>query len=39
VLVHGVDGDRVAVLLQGAEAINRAIDGDVVAIQLLPRAL
>jgi exosome complex exonuclease DIS3/RRP44 len=37
VLIHGVDDARVPVLIQGKENINRAIDGDVVAIQLLPK--
>lgn len=36
VLIHGAGGVKVPVLLQGREHINRAIDGDVVAIQLLP---
>ena len=31
------DGDLVPVLIKGHEAINRAMDGDVVAVQLLPR--
>lgn len=38
VLIHG-DGDvKIPVLIQGRENINRAIDGDVVAIQLLPKS-
>ncbi|KAJ0402400.1 hypothetical protein P43SY_004109 [Pythium insidiosum] len=38
VLIHGADGARVPVLIQGREHVNRAMDGDVVAIQLLPKA-
>ncbi|TYZ66284.1 hypothetical protein PybrP1_006340 [[Pythium] brassicae (nom. inval.)] len=38
VLIHGAGDVKVPVLLQGREHINRAIDGDVVAIQLLPKA-
>lgn len=38
VLIHGVGDVRVPVLIQGREHINRAIDGDVVAIQLLPKS-
>jgi exosome complex exonuclease DIS3/RRP44 len=38
VLIHGANGVKIPVLLQGREHINRAIDGDLVAIQLLPKA-
>ncbi|GAB9473637.1 Exosome complex exonuclease rrp44 [Globisporangium polare] len=38
VLIHGVGDVKLPVLIQGREHINRAIDGDVVAIQLLPKA-
>ncbi|KAF1324731.1 Exosome complex exonuclease rrp44, partial [Globisporangium splendens] len=38
VLIHGVGDVKVPVLIQGREHINRAIDGDVVAIQLLPKS-
>lgn len=38
VLIHGAGDVKVPVLIQGRENINRAIDGDVVAIQLLPKA-
>ncbi|KAL4172540.1 hypothetical protein KRP22_007704 [Phytophthora ramorum] len=37
VLIHGANGVKIPVLLQGREHINRAIDGDLVAIQLLPK--
>ncbi|KAL4165879.1 hypothetical protein KRP22_014586 [Phytophthora ramorum] len=37
VLVHGANGVQILVLQQGREHINRAIDGDLVAIQLLPK--
>ncbi|TMW65317.1 hypothetical protein Poli38472_007959 [Pythium oligandrum] len=37
VLIHGPDGAKIPVLVQGRENINRAMDGDVVAIQLLPK--
>ncbi|DAZ98034.1 TPA: hypothetical protein N0F65_004524 [Lagenidium giganteum] len=37
VLIHGAGGARVPVLIQGREHINRAMDGDVVAIQLLAK--
>lgn len=36
VLIHGSNGVKIPVLLQGREHINRAIDGDLVVIQLLP---
>lgn len=38
VLIHGHGDVKVPVLLQGREHINRAIDGDVVAIELLPKS-
>lgn len=38
VLIHGANGVKIPVLLQGREHINRAIDGDLVAIQLLPKS-
>lgn len=38
VLIHGQGDVKVPVLIQGREHINRAIDGDVVAIQLLPKS-
>ncbi|RLN94496.1 hypothetical protein BBJ28_00027082, partial [Nothophytophthora sp. Chile5] len=38
VLIHGAGGVKLPVLLQGREHINRAIDGDLVAIQLLPKS-
>ncbi|KAI9991819.1 hypothetical protein PInf_017190 [Phytophthora infestans] len=37
VLIHGANCVKIPVLLQGREHINRAIDGDLVAIQLLPK--
>ncbi|KAL4117001.1 hypothetical protein PRIC2_012451 [Phytophthora ramorum] len=37
VLIHGANGVQILVLQQGREHINRAIDGDLVAIQLLPK--
>ncbi|CAH0488300.1 unnamed protein product [Peronospora farinosa] len=37
VLIHGENGVKIPVLLQGREHINRAIDGDLVVIQLLPK--
>ncbi|TDH71365.1 hypothetical protein CCR75_006597 [Bremia lactucae] len=37
VFIHGTNGVKVPVLVQGREHINRAIDGDVVVIQLLPK--
>ncbi|CAI5733734.1 unnamed protein product [Hyaloperonospora brassicae] len=37
VLICGENGVKMPVLVQGREHINRAIDGDVVAIELLPK--
>ncbi|OQR96378.1 exosome complex exonuclease RRP44 [Thraustotheca clavata] len=39
VLIHGLDDSRVPVLIAGQNHINRAMDGDVVAIELLPKHL
>jgi len=36
VLIHGLGDAKVPVLISGRENINRAMDGDVVAIELLP---
>lgn len=36
--VRSAGSDQVTVLISGREAINRAMDGDIVAIELLPRA-
>ncbi|ETV87152.1 hypothetical protein H257_02135 [Aphanomyces astaci] len=38
VLIHGLNDARVPVLISGREFINRAMDGDVVAIEILPKA-
>jgi exosome complex exonuclease DIS3/RRP44 len=35
----GLSEERVSVLLRGAVNVNRAIDGDVVAVEILPRRL
>ncbi|CAH0478083.1 unnamed protein product [Peronospora belbahrii] len=37
VLIHGTNGVQIPVMLYGREHINRAIDGDLVAIQVLPK--
>ncbi|KDO31060.1 hypothetical protein SPRG_22126 [Saprolegnia parasitica CBS 223.65] len=39
VLIHGLNDSRVPVLISGHDYINRAMDGDVVAIELLPKHL
>ncbi|KAF0686146.1 Aste57867_22111 [Aphanomyces stellatus] len=39
VLVHGLNDARVPVLISGRDYINRAMDGDVVAIEILPKRL
>ncbi|CAK4376014.1 unnamed protein product [Aphanomyces euteiches] len=39
VLVHGLNEARVPVLISGRDNINRAMDGDVVAIEILPKRL
>ncbi|OQR89330.1 exosome complex exonuclease RRP44 [Achlya hypogyna] len=39
VLIYGLDDSRVPVLISGHDHINRAMDGDVVAIELLPKHL
>lgn len=38
VIVHGKDGERVAVGVRGRDRVNRAVEGDVVAIEMLPKA-
>ena len=32
------DDERIAVYIRGAQCINRAVDGDIVAFELLPEA-
>lgn len=32
------DNERIAVYIRGTECINRAVDGDIVAFELLPEA-
>ncbi|ETW05835.1 hypothetical protein H310_03502 [Aphanomyces invadans] len=38
VLIHGLNEARVPVLISGREFINRAMDGDIVAIEILPKS-
>lgn len=32
------DNERIAVYIRGAQCVNRAVDGDIVAFELLPEA-